>query len=111
MIHFVCIEKIEAEWAYSSFYGKAIIKGWIRPKDFNKIGREKPHKSFGRVAQKVETKSSFLSYTFYKWSSKKGLSVQQLYKKILKKFLNIFELSHPSLILSKKRFTLPSKYS
>jgi len=27
MIHFVCIEKIEAEWAYSSFYGKAITKG------------------------------------------------------------------------------------
>jgi hypothetical protein len=34
---FVCIDKIEGEWAYCTYYGKAITKGWIRNIDLNKI--------------------------------------------------------------------------
>ncbi len=34
---FVCIDKIEDDWAYCTFYGKTITKGWIRTADLNKI--------------------------------------------------------------------------
>ncbi len=34
---FVCIEKIENEWAYCSYFGKKISKGWIMLKDLNKL--------------------------------------------------------------------------
>ncbi len=34
---FVCISKIEDDWAYCTFYGKTITKGWIRTEALNKI--------------------------------------------------------------------------
>jgi len=34
---FVCIDKIEGDWAYCTYYGKKITKGWIRTADLNKI--------------------------------------------------------------------------
>lgn len=34
---FVCIEKTEGEWAYGTFYGNTITKGWLRVTDLNKI--------------------------------------------------------------------------
>lgn len=35
--NFVCIDKIEGEWVFCTFYGKTITKGWIRNEDLNKI--------------------------------------------------------------------------
>ncbi len=32
---FVCINKVEGEWAYCIYYGKTITKGWIRTADLN----------------------------------------------------------------------------
>lgn len=34
---FVCVEKIEKEWAYCSYLGKRITKGWIKVKDLNQL--------------------------------------------------------------------------
>ena len=34
---FVCIDKIERDWAYCTYYGKTITKGWIRIADLNKM--------------------------------------------------------------------------
>jgi hypothetical protein len=34
---FVCIDKIEDEWAFCTYYGKSITKGWVRTADLNKI--------------------------------------------------------------------------
>ena len=34
---FVCIDKIIDDWAYCTYYGKKITKGWIRIEDLNKI--------------------------------------------------------------------------
>ncbi len=34
---FVCIDKIEDEWAHCTYYGKKITKGWIKTADLNKI--------------------------------------------------------------------------
>lgn len=34
---FVCIEKIEGGWAYCTYFGKRITKGWIKTVDLNKI--------------------------------------------------------------------------
>ncbi len=34
---FVCIYKIEGDWAYCTYYGKTITKGWIKTADLNKI--------------------------------------------------------------------------
>jgi hypothetical protein len=34
---FVCIEKIDGDWAYCTFYGLKTKKGWIRIADLNKI--------------------------------------------------------------------------
>lgn len=34
---FICIEKIENDWAYCVYYGKKIVKGWMRLADLNKI--------------------------------------------------------------------------
>ncbi len=33
----VCVDRIDGEWAYCTFYGKSIVKGWIRIEDLNKI--------------------------------------------------------------------------
>lgn len=33
--NFVCIEKIEGEWAYCLYFGNKTIKGWIKIKDLN----------------------------------------------------------------------------
>lgn len=35
--NFVCIDKIEDDWAYCTYYGKVITKGWIRTADLNKL--------------------------------------------------------------------------
>jgi hypothetical protein len=32
---FVCVEKIEGLWAYCTFYGEVIIRGWLRVEDLN----------------------------------------------------------------------------
>lgn len=32
---FVCVQKIEGEWAYCSYYGKRISKGWVKLTDLN----------------------------------------------------------------------------
>ncbi len=37
---FVCIVKIEDDWAYCTYYGKTIKEGWIKTADLNKIGRK-----------------------------------------------------------------------
>ncbi len=34
---FVCIDKTEQGWAYCTFYGKQITRGWIKIADLNKI--------------------------------------------------------------------------
>jgi hypothetical protein len=34
--NFVCIDKIEGDWAHCTFYGKKITKGWIKTEDLNK---------------------------------------------------------------------------
>ncbi len=34
---FVCIDKIEGDWAYVTYFGKTITKGWIKMADLNKI--------------------------------------------------------------------------
>ncbi|MFN0048823.1 MAG: hypothetical protein ACKVOU_06865, partial [Cytophagales bacterium] len=34
---FVCVEKMEGEWAYCTYFGKKISKGWMKMKDFNTI--------------------------------------------------------------------------
>lgn len=34
---FVCIEKIENDWAYCTYFGKKISKGWIMLKELNKL--------------------------------------------------------------------------
>jgi hypothetical protein len=34
---FVCIDKIEDDWAFCTYYGKTIAKGWIRTSDLNKL--------------------------------------------------------------------------
>ena len=33
---FVCIKKVENDWAYCTFYGKQITTGWIKIDDLNK---------------------------------------------------------------------------
>jgi len=33
----VCVEKIEQEWAYCSYYGKKVTKGWMRVVELNKL--------------------------------------------------------------------------
>jgi hypothetical protein len=33
---FVCITKIENDWAYCTYFGKRITKGWIKTSDLNK---------------------------------------------------------------------------
>ncbi len=35
--NFVCIEKIENDWAFCTYLGKTITKGWIRITDLNKV--------------------------------------------------------------------------
>ena len=35
--NFVCIDKIENEWAFCTFYGEKITSGWILSKDLNSI--------------------------------------------------------------------------
>lgn len=32
---FLCVEKIENDWAYCTYYGKSIVKGWIKIADLN----------------------------------------------------------------------------
>lgn len=32
---FVCIEKFTGKWAYCTFYGKKVTKGWIKKRDLN----------------------------------------------------------------------------
>jgi len=34
---FVCIDKIEDDWAYCTYYGKTITKGWVRTQDLNEL--------------------------------------------------------------------------
>lgn len=34
---FVCIEKIERQWAYGTFFGKKTIRGWLRLNDLNNL--------------------------------------------------------------------------
>jgi hypothetical protein len=33
----VCVEKIEAEWAFCNYFGKKVTKGWIKLSDLNKL--------------------------------------------------------------------------
>jgi len=33
--NFVCINKTERDWAYSTYYGKEIVTGWIKTSDLN----------------------------------------------------------------------------
>jgi hypothetical protein len=35
---FVCVETIVNDWAYCTYFGKKVTKGWIRIADLNKIG-------------------------------------------------------------------------
>ena len=35
--NFVCIEKIEGEWAYCTYFGHRITKGWIKVSDLNQL--------------------------------------------------------------------------
>lgn len=34
---FVCIEKIENDWAFCTYYGNSITTGWIKTSDLNKM--------------------------------------------------------------------------
>ncbi len=33
----VCVEKLEGDWAFCTYYGKKITKGWIKTSDLNKL--------------------------------------------------------------------------